>query len=55
MSKQNKKLLGDKKALLIQNKLLMERLGNVREEAQRDLIVQLDTVNLQLAEGESCN
>ena len=51
LSKQNNKLLGDKKALLIQNKLLIDRLGVVREEATRELIVQLDTANKKLSEG----
>ena len=51
LSKQNNKLLGDKKALLIQNKLLIDRLGVVREEATRELIVQLDMANKKLSEG----
>lgn len=51
VSHQNKKLLGDKKALLIQNKLLMDRLGVIREEATRDLISQIDELNLKLSSG----
>ena len=52
LSKQNKKLLGDKKALLIQNKLLLDRIGAVREEATRELAVQIDDLNQKLSKGK---
>lgn len=52
MSKQNKKLLGDKKALLIQNKLLLDRIGAVREEVTRELVVQIDDLNQKLSKGK---
>lgn len=52
LSDQSKKLLRDKKALLIQNKLLTDRIAEVREEERQGWVVQLDALKLQLSDGK---